>query len=78
MLYHTTDTRVVIYFRIFLRAPRSKKHVFVKLTLLFISRQAHYDKNNPIFCKYVQNKGNVGQGIFVDFAEISSLRLKLF
>ena len=29
---------------------------------------AYSDKNNPVFGKYVYNKGNIGQDIFLDFA----------
>ena len=53
--------------------PRLKKHVLVKLTLFFDLRKWTYsDENNRIFWVYVQNEGNVGQGTFLDFADISS------
>ena len=70
---HTIDTCALTYFRIFTHAHAAsfKKSVFVKLTFFDFKKYAHSDKNNPIFWKYVQNKGKAGQDTFFDFADSS-------
>lgn len=55
------------------------KQVLVKLLLLFdLKNYAHSDKNNTIFWKCFQNKGNIGQEIFFNLSDIISQYLRLF
>ena len=52
----------------------SKNHVFVKLTLFFALKKIieNKNKNNTIYWKYDQDKDNIGQVIFLEFANIGS------
>ena len=57
------------------RSVLLKRYVFLKFTLFFDLKKTYSDKNDPIFWKYCiqyEDQGNIGQGTFLDFADISS------
>ena len=85
VLYHIIDTFDLIYLHLFPHAHAAsfKKNTFcLNQHYFLISKnkpiQASTFRQNPIFWKYVQNKVNVWQDIFLNYTGISSWHLKLF